>query len=1204
MASSREQKFLIKLQAEYAGEKAIDALKSDLKSIDKIDAFHRQQKKLMELRDEFATTKSDVKKLRAELEKSFDPALEKKIGTTAAQVDKFSAQLGKQKERLSHLAASLAHAGKEHALFAASIKGTPTEKEAAKLERLNLAISKAGLRYKKQASLIESTSTKLAEATKKREQLTAAWKKSSDPAILRQLKAAEKDLARQTQAIADQKEKVKGTTAALKGMGHSLSGLKKEYAALHKHSESYGRDLAAMRTLGVRSFKEVKAEITGLKQAYAQLEANGNLSWQEKIVYADRMKKKIFALKEETNGWKTRLGELRAGWAGILGLIAGGAGFVNLAGNMAKSAKELKIHAELAGTGVEQFSAFAYAAKTVGIEQEKLADISKDVRDKLGDFIATGGGEMKDFFENVGSKVGLTAKSLQHLSGPEVLVAMKKAMDDAGISEKEQVFYLEAIANDASKLTPLLKNNAAALREKAAEARRLGLTISEMDNEKLIRQAEATLKMKESWAALGRDLVGTLAPVLTATADGLRVIAEQFRSLSPVMQSFIGLAGTTATALIAWHSGLKDVYAASKLAFSSMGGQIIKLQQMSKEMGLLKAASSSMATKFGLLGGVLTAAAIGWEIGTWLNKFDIVKKAGIAMTAGIHKGLLRLKQAWVWVSGGDTEAVKAEIAQVDAVYAKMYADIDNKSKESAAARIAAEKEVTAAVVKGEGQQAAAIKETGKLAAAKLEAQRKLSKRLADDAYKSSHSRFAVQRRALKKEIAAMRKTAAGKKEILAQIEAYRKRQLAKIAAAEKENENRLLAQQEASQQKRLTSHQGYLDNRVAASNSAADKEAQAEKKKEEEGQEEKRKRGVFRSKTRGAAPVTAEQKARMKKLGLSMPGAGKSELEKEAEAYARAEQGILDKAEAKREAAAQKQFGHSELAMRQWKVWNDASRRNRNRFDSLADMLQYEKDRELEKERLKKEYLARKKREEQRKKALALRKKREAAAAAQRKKDEAALAKQVQAAAAKQKKAQQEIAAAAKKAAAQRMAAAKKLAQVEQGNIAKQKSLYQRYAAAVRKLQDSIAGREKSLKQQLAELAGEKNNSWKSRLAAARNYQKQAQKALEQGRLFAARKFADQARAGFYQLKDAKEAGAKRARRMAYSGVKSAGELGIAIERQLVKALQNKRVARPPQSSAPEKKVVELKLGNARLSGSQGDVDSFIKQLEAARLLA
>lgn len=104
----------------------------------------------------------------------------------------------------------------------------------------------------------------------------------------------------------------------------------------------------------------------------------------------------------------------------------------------------------------------------------------------------------------------------------------------------------------------------------------------------------------------------------------------------------------------------------------------------------------------GSMGGVLSkltmlglAFSTGWDIGTWLNRFDVVKKAGIAMTAGIHKGLLRLKQGWAWLTGGDVEAVKQQIASVDAIYAQMFADIDNKAKESAATRSAAEKEVTA-----------------------------------------------------------------------------------------------------------------------------------------------------------------------------------------------------------------------------------------------------------------------------------------------------------------------------------------------------------------------------------------------------------------------------------------------------------------------------------------------------------------------------
>lgn len=186
----------------------------------------------------------------------------------------------------------------------------------------------------------------------------------------------------------------------------------------------------------------------------------------------------------------------------------------------AAQAKEMKNLARLANTGFEAFQGYAYATEQVGVSAEKLADISKDVQDKLGDFIATGGGAFKDFFENVAPKVGLTAQALQGLSGPDVLVAVKKAMDDANVSAEEQTFYLEALASDATLLTPLLKDNGAAMRAQAEEAERLGGVLSKIDSQKLLEASEASRKFDIALGGLIKRFSAYLAPAVTE-ATGL-----------------------------------------------------------------------------------------------------------------------------------------------------------------------------------------------------------------------------------------------------------------------------------------------------------------------------------------------------------------------------------------------------------------------------------------------------------------------------------------------------------------------------------------------------------------------------------------------------------------------------------------------------------------------------------------------------------
>ena len=63
-----------------------------------------------------------------------------------------------------------------------------------------------------------------------------------------------------------------------------------------------------------------------------------------------------------------------------------------------QTATEIRRLSQVANTAPDVLQRMAVGAKTVGIEQEKLSDILKDVNDRVGDFVTTGGGPMADFF--------------------------------------------------------------------------------------------------------------------------------------------------------------------------------------------------------------------------------------------------------------------------------------------------------------------------------------------------------------------------------------------------------------------------------------------------------------------------------------------------------------------------------------------------------------------------------------------------------------------------------------------------------------------------------------------------------------------------------------------------------------------------------------------------------------------------------------
>ena len=144
--------------------------------------------------------------------------------------------------------------------------------------------------------------------------------------------------------------------------------------------------------------------------------------------------------------------------------------------NMTRTASAIGKLASLSGTGVVEFQRFAAGARTVGIEMEKSADIIKDVSDKIGDFVATGGGSMADFFENIAPAVGVTAEQFMNLSGPQALGLYVDSLDKANLSQAEMIFYMEAIASDSAALLPLLRNNGSAMKilgDRAAQAGRI-----------------------------------------------------------------------------------------------------------------------------------------------------------------------------------------------------------------------------------------------------------------------------------------------------------------------------------------------------------------------------------------------------------------------------------------------------------------------------------------------------------------------------------------------------------------------------------------------------------------------------------------------------------------------------------------------------------------------------------------------------------
>lgn len=188
----------------------------------------------------------------------------------------------------------------------------------------------------------------------------------------------------------------------------------------------------------------------------------------------------------------------------VLGMTGTAVGLAASVSALAQQGRELEQMALKAGVSVEAMQELAYATEQYNVSGDQLADMLKDVQDKLGDFSATGGGEFADWMTNIAPKVGLTVAKLQQMAGPEALIAVQNAMDATNVSASEQVFYLESIANDVSALQPLLRNNGAELQRLTTHYRNLNVALSQTDISQLKEMdqklKDVSLRLQSSFA--------------------------------------------------------------------------------------------------------------------------------------------------------------------------------------------------------------------------------------------------------------------------------------------------------------------------------------------------------------------------------------------------------------------------------------------------------------------------------------------------------------------------------------------------------------------------------------------------------------------------------------------------------------------------------------------------------------------------------
>ena len=210
---------------------------------------------------------------------------------------------------------------------------------------------------------------------------------------------------------------------------------------------------------------------------------------------------------------------------GIAASATAAVGLLAMTKSATAAGRELKLFSQISNTSIQEFQNLSSAAAQFGITNEKLADQLKDVKDRVGDFLATGGGPMADFFDNIAPKIGVTAEQFKNLSGAQSLQLYISSLEKANLSQAEMTFFLEAMASDLTQLAPLFANNGALISENEKRIKAMGLALSDIEVEQLEAGAKAFSRMAESSAAAANVIGAKLSPLVVAAI-------EEFEKLS------------------------------------------------------------------------------------------------------------------------------------------------------------------------------------------------------------------------------------------------------------------------------------------------------------------------------------------------------------------------------------------------------------------------------------------------------------------------------------------------------------------------------------------------------------------------------------------------------------------------------------------------------------------------------------------------
>ncbi|CAI6178970.1 phage tail tape measure protein [Klebsiella pneumoniae] len=316
------------------------------------------------------------------------------------------------------------------------------------------------------------------------------------------------------------------------------------------------------------------------------------------------------------------------------GLAVGASGF-QLLKSTSRQIAETDRWAKSLQLSTQELLAWQFAAEKAGVSGDQMADIFKDIGDKIGDAVLNKSGEAVDAL----NALGLSAEKLSKVSPDKQLLAIGESLGKIS-TNAEKTTILESLGNDLSKLLPLFDNNNQKLKQFIDLAKDYGVAPDPSSIDDLVKVNQLFEDMEAQVAGLKIEIAAGLAKVdltpLQGSLDKLHDVLTDplvLQGISDLVSEVAQLAGW----LVKAAAGAGQLAASTGNRFAALSGKIdlTNIDQVNERIEYLqkilegkKGFYSQSESMFGWITGVDDSAkALNDELQSLIETRDKFSKA-------------------------------------------------------------------------------------------------------------------------------------------------------------------------------------------------------------------------------------------------------------------------------------------------------------------------------------------------------------------------------------------------------------------------------------------------------------------------------------------------------------------------------------------------------------------------------------------------